>query len=68
MNSIGRYRCFFQCKRKNIIIPSNRSAGETGEKGGNEKRGEIKRSANILANTIFCLSDYLLNPERFNAS
>lgn len=53
-----------------IIIPSNRSAGEAGEAGkkeGNKKKGEIKRSANILANTIFCLSDYLLNPERFNA-
>lgn len=29
-------------------------------RGGSEKRGEIKSSANTPANTIFCLSDYLL--------
>lgn len=48
-------------KKKNTIIPSSRSAGERqAERGGNEKTGEIKSSANTPDNTIFCLSDYLL--------
>lgn len=48
-------------KEKNTIIPSSRSAGERqAERGGNEKTGEIKSSANTPDNTIFCLSDYLL--------